>query len=93
MGQLQARYTTSLPITEGAGTESSMVVGDFSQMLIGMRTRGVTIDVLDAGTAIDANSVTWNAADQVMKLVRAYLRADMALLRPTWFTVLSGVTP
>ena len=34
----------------------------------------------------------WNATDQLMRHIVAYLRADVALLRPTWFTVLSGIT-
>jgi HK97 family phage major capsid protein len=91
VSQLQTRYTTSLPITEGAGAESSMILGSFSEMIIGMRTRGVTIEVLPAGTATDAAGTTWNAASQMMRWVRAYLRVDMGLMHPAFFNVMTGV--
>jgi HK97 family phage major capsid protein len=90
---LQRYMTTSLPITEGVGTNESVnIVGDFRQVVIGMRTSGVVIRVLDAGTVIDSLGITHNAASELKRLIVAYLRADIALLRPTWFVRLLGIT-
>ena len=88
------RYsTTSISTTEGGGgNESYMLVGDFRQCLVGMRTSGINLEVLREGTVTDASGDSWNATTQLLRHVRAYMRVDVALLRPTWFTVLSGVT-
>lgn len=89
---LRRMFTTSIAVDEGAGSnESSMYVGHFPQMVIGMRRR-LNIRVLQEGTIEDLAAQTHNATSELKKLVVAYLRADVALLRPTWFTVLSGVT-
>lgn len=82
-------YTTSLAVNGGA---TSMIVGDFSQVVIGMRTNGVVVRILDAGEVTDSAGTTWNAASQLMRLIVCYLRADVAVLRPSWLTKLTGVT-
>ena len=69
-----------------------MLVGDFRQCLVGMRTSGINIEVLREGTVSDSSGDSFNATTQLLRHVRAYMRVDVALLRPTWFTVLSGVT-
>ena len=85
--------TTSISTTEGGGSnESYMLIGDFRQCLVGMRTTGVNIEVLREGTVSDSSGDEWNATTQLLRHVRAYMRLDVALLRPSWFTVLSGVT-
>ncbi len=63
-----------------------MIVGDFSQVLIGMRTSGVRIQVLDAGAVGSTNAVS-----QMLRWVRAFLRADMVLMQETFFSKLAGV--
>lgn len=84
--------TTALPKTEGGGgAESSAIIGHFPSLAFGMRTSGVQIQILDSGTVNDGTD-DWNAATQLMKFIRVYLRADVALLRPSWFSVLSGIT-
>ena len=93
VSMLQRYYTTNMTLTTtNSPNDHEMIVGDFSQMVLGMRSGGVRIEVLDQGTATDADSVSWNATTQLLRYVRAYMRVDVALLRPTWFTVLSGVT-
>ena len=90
---LQRLYTTSVSITEGGGSDESYgVVGDFSQMLIGMRTTGVVFRRLPAGTVVDNDSVTHNAASELKELLVCHLRADVAIMRPSWFSVLTGLT-
>jgi HK97 family phage major capsid protein len=91
--KLRRYSTTSLPINEGGGTDESVsVVGDFSQLVVGMRTRGITIRVLDAGTVTDSVGDSINANTQLMRHIVAYVRADVAVLRPSWFTVMDGIT-
>lgn len=85
--------TTALPTTDGGGSnESTMIVGHFPSMIIGMRTNGVRIRVLQSGTVTDSAGVTHNAAANLEVLIVAYLRADVAVIRPTWFSKLTGVT-
>jgi HK97 family phage major capsid protein len=85
--------TTSISTTEGGGgNESYMLVGDFRQCLVGMRTSGINLEVLREGAVTDSSGDSWNATTQLLRHVRAYMRVDVALLRPTWFAVLSGVT-
>ena len=92
VSQLKRLYTTSLPITEGTGADSVSIVGDFGQMVLGVRTSGVNIRILDSGTATDSSGITYAAESQLMRLIVAYLRMDVAILRPSWFCVLSGIT-
>ena len=91
LSQLQSFVTTGLSIVEGGGgAESSSVVGHFPSMLIGMRT-GITVEILREGSVSDGTD-TWNATTQLMRHIRIYLRADLALLRPSWFVRISGIT-
>jgi hypothetical protein len=88
--QLMRHYTTNLAAS-GSPQMYNMIVGDFRECLVGMRTSGVVIDVLDAGQVTDSNSETWNATTQFLRFIRARIRVDSILMRPTWFSVLSGV--
>lgn len=90
VAQLQKMFTTSLAVN--ASSEYQQIVGDFSQVLLGMRTNGMTLQVLTSGSATDSAGVTYNAASDLMVLFRIYVRMDVALLRPTWMHVLSGTT-
>ncbi|MBI4584853.1 MAG: phage major capsid protein, partial [Planctomycetes bacterium] len=90
--RLRKFSTTSLSITEGGGgAESSGYLGDFSQVLLGVRTQ-IAVRVLDQGAVTDSSSVTWNAAAQLGKLVVAHTRLDVAVLRPAFFVHMSGIT-
>ncbi|MGE0105102.1 MAG: phage major capsid protein [Blastocatellales bacterium] len=90
--KLSKHHTTSLPSTAGGGSnESSMVIGDFSQVLLGMR-QSVNFRILDSGIATDAAGREVNAITDLNRFIVAYLRADVAVLRPTWLTKLTGVT-
>ena len=83
------RFTTTNLSPTGANYNS--VIGDFSQMVIGARTSGFRVEILPAGSASDGTD-TWNATSQFLRWVRVYGRFDVALLRPTFFSVMSGVT-
>ena len=77
-----------MAVTEGAGSnEGYSVIGDFREMLFGMRTSGIVLRRLPAGQVIDQQNVTHNAPAELKEFLVAYLRADVAILRPTWFTV------
>ena len=89
---LKQFYTTSVSITEGSGNnESFAVVGDFNQLLIAMRTTGVTIRRIPAGQVVDGAGTTHNAPQELKEFIVAYLRADVALLQPMWFSLLIGL--
>ena len=68
-----------------------MIVGDFTQVVLGMRTRGIQIRVSADGIANDGSSDI-NATSQLLRWIIAYVRADVAVLRPDHFTALTGVT-
>lgn len=76
--------TTSAPINETSGTStdcSSIVIGDFRDLLIGMR-QSLEIRIFDqplAGTG--------------QMLAVAWLRADIQLARPASFARLTGIRP
>ncbi|MEX0624570.1 phage major capsid protein [Saccharospirillum sp.] len=87
-GALNRLPTTSL---EPVGGETNMIIGDFSQVLVGMRTGGVVFDVVDSGSISDGEN-TINAASQFVRFLRARVRFDAVMMRPDWLTVLRGVT-
>lgn len=78
--------SNQIPINLGAGTnESEAYVGDFAQLMIGMRTQ-LTIEV--SRQAADA---TGSAFSNLQIWIRAYLRADVQLAHPDHFNVLTGI--
>lgn len=88
---LQKYSTTSLPTDLGDNdNESEMIVGDFSQVVLGVRSP-LQMRILDSGTVTDAEGGTINAAEQLAKIVVIHQRVDVALIRPSWFTVVKGV--
>jgi len=80
--------TNQIPsnLTDGsANTTSDIFIGQWSELMIGMRT-GITLEI--SREAADANSSAF-ANGQVW--IRAYLRADVQALHPKAFNVLTGV--
>jgi HK97 family phage major capsid protein len=83
------KYTTnSTPInlTHGSSSlASDAILGDFSQMIVGMRTDlQVEITRLGGGS-------TGSAFQNLQVWIRAYLRADVVLAHPEFFCVLDGI--
>lgn len=70
-------------LTQGSSSVcSTAFVGDFSQMGIAIRT-GLTLEATrTGGTGTFAN---------MEALIRAYIRADVAVFRPTHFTRITGI--
>jgi HK97 family phage major capsid protein len=89
---LRPFMTTTLAASSDSPNQYTMIVGDMSQVTVGMRTSGIRVEVLNEGTVTDASSVDFNATTQFLRHIRAYARLDVAIMRPTWLTVLSGVT-
>ena len=78
--------TNQIPTNLGVGTdESEAYIGDFSQMLVGIRQSLVIEASREATQGGD------NAFAQMQVHIRAYLRADVALAQPSHFVVLSGI--
>lgn len=79
--ELPKLSTTSVPTDLGVGTDESIIaVGKFDQMAIGYRPQvGVRIGRGD------------NLDNLTVKVV-AFIRADVAVLRPAAFEVLTGIT-
>lgn len=76
--------STVVPVNQTHGTAtnaSSIIVGDFSQLLIGVRTQ-LRIEVLR-----EAFASTMEYA------FLAHLRADIAVAQPKGFAIIKGVTP
>ncbi len=70
-------------LTQGSATTTSAAfVGDFSQMAIALRT-GLTMEATRVGGT--------GTFSKMQVLVRAYLRADVAVFRPSHFTKIIGI--
>ena len=78
--------SNQVPINLGGGTnESEAYVGDFAQLMIGVRTQ-LAIEV--SRQASDSSS---SAFTNLQVWIRAYLRADIQLAHPDHFNVLTGI--
>jgi HK97 family phage major capsid protein len=79
--------STVVPSTLGGGSnESLMFTGQWDNLLLGMRQTlliEASREAADSSTSAFSNAQVW---------IRALLRADVAVLRPGFFTVSSGVT-
>jgi HK97 family phage major capsid protein len=76
--------SNQVPINLTVGTSvdcSEAYVGQFSELLIGMRT----------AFRLEASRVAGNAFENLQVYIRAYIRADVALAHPAVFTVVQGV--
>ena len=75
--------------TKGSATDASKVfVGDFRQLLIGVRTESRVL-VSQSGHDPDAAS-TINAFKNLQLLVRVHARIDIALARANHFCMIDG---
>ena len=89
---LRKFQTTKLPADGGDGTDESLgIIGDFSELVIGMRTR-MNIRFTRDARVTDLDGNVHNAADELKGMFIAYLRADVAVLRPQFFQKLTGIT-
>jgi HK97 family phage major capsid protein len=87
--QLKRYFTTNLSPT-GSPLTSYQVIGDFREVLVGARTSGVIIDVIDSGAVTDSAGTSWNATSQFLRHIRARVRVDVCVMRPGFFAVLEG---
>lgn len=78
--------TTSVPITLGGGSETAPIVGDFSQVIVGLR-QNIEIAISTQGSTTDGRGFGRNEA-----IIVAILRADSMLVREKAFCVMTGVT-
>jgi HK97 family phage major capsid protein len=70
-----------------ASNASAAIVGDFSNLLYGVRTQ-MTMEASRVGT-VDSQE----AFERLQILVRVYLRCDVAILRRNHFAVIGGLIP
>lgn len=83
--------TNQVPIDLTKGTSddaSEAYVGNFSEMLIGMRTQ-----ILIESSRLASDTTTGLGFSTMTVLVRAYLRVDIALVRPNQFVLIDGIIP
>ena len=74
--------TTSIPTTEGAGSDESFaLMGPFREIVVGMRLNPQIIIGARAATDIQ----------KYQRTILAVLRADVGIPRPVLFTKLTGV--
>ena len=79
--QVPMLHTTALPVDGGAGSdESQIIAGDFSQMLMGIRSE-IRVEILRE-----------RFMDNLQFGLIAHARVDFAAARESAFTVLDGVT-
>lgn len=78
---LTVYQTSALPITEAPGTASRIMLGDFTQLLLGIRS-SLRVEVLRE-----------RYAEFVQYGFLAHLRADVALEHPEAFAMVTGIVP
>ena len=88
VASLEKYATNQVPTNLGGGTNQTEVyVGDFTKLMIGMRTE-IQLEIsrvaADATNGAFANGQVW---------VRAYLRADVQIAKPKHFEYISGIIP
>ncbi|MEM6471552.1 MAG: phage major capsid protein [Planctomycetota bacterium] len=84
---LRKMSTTGLPTTDGAGNnESTSVIGDFSNLLIGS-VNGLRFERFNVGTTDKGN-----ALEEGLIHVRMMAFMDCCVLRPGFFTKMTGIT-
>jgi len=87
---LQKLVTNQVPITRTQGSAnnaSDVFVGDFAQLLIGARTQ-LVIEV-----SRQAGDSSGSAFRDMQIWLRAYLRADVGVALPGYFTKIIGIIP
>lgn len=84
---LRRLTTTQVPANRGGGANESLAfIGDFSWLWYGIRT------ALTVETSRQAADSSGSAFANMQVWIRAYVRMDTAVVRPGFFTVLSGIT-
>ena len=92
VSEMQHYVASALPITDGdGGNESTMVIGPFDQAIMFIKQRP-QIEVLREGQLTDTDSETLNLITQDALVLRCTMRCALAIIRPTWFAKLTGVT-
>ena len=91
---IQKLITNQIPIdiTKGGSDDASLAfLGDFTKMLIGIRT-SLKLEVTRVGSHSDGSG-SWDSSawEQLQVWVRAYLRADIQLAQPAHFSVINGI--
>ena len=84
--KLTKLVSNQVPINQTHGTAenaSCALVGDFSNMVIGMRQQVI----LEASRFADANTFS-----KMQVLIRGYLRADIGIMRADHFNIITGIT-
>lgn len=73
--------TEQVPTANTSPITTSMIVGDFSQLLIGLRT----------SFRLEVSRVAGDSFDRLQIAVRAYLRADVQLAHPEAFDITTDI--
>jgi HK97 family phage major capsid protein len=76
-----AFVTNQIPNDGGSPTSTTMIVGDFTNLLIGVRT----------SFRLEVSRVAGSAFEKLQVWVRAYLRADVQLAHPEAFDVTEDI--
>lgn len=83
---LAKHITNQVPTDQTQGTSttaSCSFIGDWPQLMFGIRTQGIAIEVSrEAGDAFKQHQLE----------IKAVLRADLAVLRPAAFCIVKGIT-
>ena len=87
--ELKRLVSNQVPVTQVQGTSGAVAscafVGDFSKLIVGMRTN-LTIQI-----SSEAGDASGSAFSNLQYWIRAHLRADIALTRPNQFVKVIGI--
>ena len=86
---LKRLVSNQVPVNQVQGTSGAVAscafVGDFTKMLVGLRTN-LTIQISNEG-----GDASGGAFSNLQYWIRAHLRADIALARPNQFVKVVGI--
>jgi HK97 family phage major capsid protein len=75
------KFVTSQVLDTFSGTESDAFVGQFNQLLVGMRSQII----------VEANRQAGDSFSKLQVFIRAYMRVDAALARAGAFQIVTGI--
>ena len=83
--------STQVPITQGAGTATEVMLVDFSQVILG-EVDSIEVDVSRETAYVDSEGTMRSAWSRNQTVVRAILRHDLGVKHPEAIAVKTGVT-
>lgn len=88
---MRCLMTTNLVELSDSPDTYYSIVGSFRDVILGVRSSGLQVELLRTGSAVDGGGNTFNALTGLGMFIRCYMRMDCCCLYPAHLNVLSGI--